>query len=170
MSCTLGLHTGLLTFRYRLSTANDWADVQEQRFFSLTKPNFLFQWLEFQNRGQVELLTGIGRQSCNSPIPDDRVEKDTQTIQMIRFYPGEATDVGLTARYKTDHIRLESAQAVSCRIEGFSSPVFAADTGDGVRVRCTSDASDAPIASGVVARLTSSRGVGPLLQLDVELS
>ena len=37
-------------------------------------------------------------------------------------------------------------------------------------MRCTSDASDAPIALEIAARLTSSRDVDPLLQLDVEPS
>ena len=73
LSRALDLRTGLLTFRYRLSIADDWVDVQEQRFFSLAKPSFLFQRLEFQGRGQVELLAGIDHQSCNSPIPDDQV-------------------------------------------------------------------------------------------------
>ena len=58
LSRALDLRTGLLTFRYRLSIADDWVDVQEQRFFSLAKPSFLFQRLEFQGRGQVELLAG----------------------------------------------------------------------------------------------------------------
>ena len=168
LSRALDLRTGLLTFRYRLSIADDWVDVQEQRFFSLAKPSFLFQRLEFQGRGQVELLAGIDHQSCNSPIPDDQVKENTQIIQMTRFCSGEATDAGFTARYKTNHTRLELAQTVSCRTEGFSSPAFVADTGDGVGVRCTSDASDAPIALEIAARLTSSRDVDPLLQLDVE--
>lgn len=101
-------------------------------------------------------------------IPDDQVKENTQIIQMTRFCSGEATDAGFTARYKTNHTRLELAQTVSCRTEGFSSPAFVADTGDGVGVRCTSDASDAPIALEIAARLTSSRDVDPLLQLDVE--
>ena len=168
LSRALDLRTGLLTFRYRLSIADDWVDVQEQRFFSLAKPSFLFQRLEFQGRGQVELLAGIDHQSCNSPIPDDQVKENTQIIQMTRFCSGEATDAGFTARYKTNHTRLELAQTVSCRTEGFSSPAFVADTGDGVGVRCTSDASDALIALEIAARLTSSRDVDPLLQLDVE--
>ena len=96
------------------------------------------------------------------------MKENTQIIQMTRFCSGEATDAGFTARYKTNHTRLELAQTVSCRTEGFSSPAFVADTGDGVGVRCTSDASDAPIALEIAARLTSSRDVDPLLQLDVE--
>ena len=92
LSRALDLRTGLLTFRYRLSIADDWVDVQEQRFFSLAKPSFLFQRLEFQGRGQVELLAGIDHQSCNSPIPDDQVKENTQIIQMTRFCSGEATD------------------------------------------------------------------------------
>ena len=126
LSRALDLRTGLLTFRYRLSIADDWVDVQEQRFFSLAKPSFLFQRLEFQGRGQVELLAGIDHQSCNSPIPDDQVKENTQIIQMTRFCSGEATDAGFTARYKTNHTRLELAQTVSCRTEGFSSPAFVA--------------------------------------------
>ena len=97
-----------------------------------------------------------------------KYKENTQIIQMTRFCSGEATDAGFTARYKTNHTRLELAQTVSCRTEGFSSPAFVADTGDGVGVRCTSDASDAPIALEIAARLTSSRDVDPLLQLDVE--
>ena len=167
LSRALDLRTGLLTFRYRLSIADDWVDVQEQRFFSLAKPSFLFQRLEFQGRGQVELLAGIDHQSCNSPIPDDQVKENTQIIQMTRFCSGEATDAG-------------SPPAIRQIIQGWnwlrrfpaaqrlSSPAFVADTGDGVGVRCTSDASDAPIALEIAARLTSSRDVDPLLQLDVE--
>ena len=39
LSRELDLRTGLLTFRYRLSIADDWVDVREQRFFSLAKPS-----------------------------------------------------------------------------------------------------------------------------------
>ena len=61
-----------------------------------------------------------------------------------------------------------TAQTISCRTEGFSTPAFVPDTGDGVGVRCAGDASHAPIALELAVRLTSSRDVDPLLRLDVE--
>ena len=164
----LDLRTGLLTFRYRLSIADDWVDVQEQRFFSLARPSLLFQRLEFRGCGPVELLAGIDHQSCNSPIPDDQVKENTQIIQMTRFCSGKETDAGFTARYETKHTKLALVQTISCHTEGFSTPAFVPDTGDGVGVRCTGDASHGPIALELAIRLTSSRDVDPLLQLDVE--
>ena len=143
--------------------------MQEQRFFSLAKPSFLFQRLEFQGRGQVELLAGMDHQSCNSPIPDDQVKENSQIIQMTRFCSGEATDTGFSVRYETKHTKLKLTQTLSCRAEGFSAPAFVADTGDGVGVRCTSDASDAPIALEIAARLTSSRDVVQMAASQVEL-
>lgn len=168
LSRELDLRTGRLTFRYQLRVENDWVDVQEQRFFSLSKPSILFQRLAFQGCERVELLAGIDHQSCNSPIPDDQVKENTQIIQMTRFCSGEETNAGLTARYETKHTKLELFQTISCRTEGFSTPVFVPDTGDGVGVRCMGDASHAPIALEIAARLTSSRDVDPLLKLDVE--
>ena len=79
LSRELDLRTGLLTFRYRLSIADDWVDVREQRFFSLARPSLLFQRLEFRGFGPVELLAGIDHQSCNSPIPDDQVKENTKS-------------------------------------------------------------------------------------------
>ena len=170
LSRELDLRTGLLTFRYRLSIADDWVDVQEQRFFSLARPSLLFQRLEFRGCGPVELLAGIDHQSCNSPIPDDQVKENTQIIQMTRFCSSEEADAGFTARYETKHTKLALVQTISCRTEGFFTPAFVLDTGDGVGVRCTGDASHAPIALEIAARLTSSRDVDPLLRLDVEPS
>ena len=138
-------------------------------FFLLGQPSFCSSGLNSRPR-QVELLAGIDHQSCNSPIPDDQVKENTQIIQMTRFCSGEATDTGFSVRYETKHTKLKLTQTLSCRAEGFSAPAFVADTGDGVGVRCTSDASDAPIALEIAARLTSSRDVDPLLQLDVEPS
>ena len=168
LSRELDLRTGLLTFRYRLSIADDWVDVREQRFFSLARPSLLFQRLEFRGCGPVELLAGIDHQSCNSPIPDDQVKENTQIIQMTRFCSGKETDAGFTARYETKHTKLALVQTISCRTEGFSTPAFVPDTGDGVGVRCAGDVSHAPIALELAVRLTSSRDVDPLLQLDVE--
>ena len=168
LSRELDLRTGLLTFRYRLSIADDWVDVREQRFFSLARPSLLFQRLEFRGCGPVELLAGIDHQSCNSPIPDDQVKENTQIIQMTRFCSGEENDAGFTARYETKHTKLALVQTISCRTEGFSTPAFVPDTGDGVGVRCAGDASHGPIALELAIRLTSSRDVDPLLQLDVE--
>ena len=164
----LDLRTGLLTFRYRLSIADDWVDVREQHFFSLARPSLLFQRLEFRGCGPVELLAGIDHQSCNSPIPDDQVKENTQIIQMTRFCSGEEADAGFTARYETKHTKLALVQTISCHTEGFSTPAFVPDTGDGVGVRCAGDASHPPIALELAVRLTSSRDVDPLLQLDVE--
>ena len=164
----LDLRTGLLTFRYRLSIADDWVDVQEQRFFSLARPSLLFQRLEFRGCGPVELLAGIDHQSCNSPIPDDQVKENTQIIQMTRFCSGSEINDGFTARYETKHTKLALVQTISCHTEGFSTPAFVPDTGDGVGVRCAGDASHGPIALELAIRLTSSRDVDPLLQLDVE--
>ena len=168
LSRELDLRTGLLTFRYRLSIADDWVDVREQRFFSLARPSLLFQRLEFRGCGPVELLAGIDHQSCNSPIPDDQVKENTQIIQMTCICSGEETDAGFTARYETKHTKLALVQTISCRTEGFSTPAFVPDTGDGVGVRCAGDASHGPIALELAIRLTSSRDVDPLLQLDVE--
>ena len=168
VSRELDLRTGLLTFRYRLSIADDWVDVREQHFFSLARPSLLFQRLEFRGCGPVELLAGIDHQSCNSPIPDDQVKENTQIIQMTRFCSGEEADAGFTARYETKHTKLALVQTISCHTEGFSTPAFVPDTGDGVGVRCAGDASHGPIALELAVRLTSSRDVDPLLQLDVE--
>lgn len=168
VSRELDLRTGLLTFRYRLSIADDWVDVREQRFFSLARASLLFQRLEFRGCGPVELLAGIDHQSCNSPIPDDQVKENTQVIQMTRFCSGAEINDGFTARYETKHTKLALVQTISCHTEGFSTPAFVPDTGDGVGVRCTGDASHGPIALELAIRLTSSRDVDPLLQLDVE--
>ena len=170
VSRELDLRTGLLTFRYRLSIADYWVDVQEKRFFSLARPSLLFQRLEFRGCGPVELLAGIDHQSCNSPIPDDQVKENTQIIQMTRFCSGKKTNAGFIARYETKHTRLGLAQTSSFRTEGFSTPAFVPDTSDGVGVRCAGDASRTPIALEIATRLTSSRDVDPLLQLDVEPS
>ena len=152
LSRALDLRTGLLTFRYRLSIADDWVDVQEQRFFSLAKPSFLFQRLEFQGRGQVELLAGIDHQSCNSPIPDDQVKENTQIIHAIEAHHGDvepktplafiiqAADAISAARpgARRENVesyvkRLENLEEISSSFEGVEQ-AFAVQAGREVRI------------------------------------
>lgn len=164
----LDLRTGLLTFSYRLETMDAWVEAQEQRFFSLARPSLLFQRLEFRGNGQLEVLAGIDHQSCNSPIPDDQVKENTQVIQMTRFCSGLETASGLTARYESRYTGLTLDQALSFRAEGLSPPAFVPDTGDGIGVRSSGTASDTPAVLESVCRLTTSRDVDSLLQLEVE--
>ena len=167
LSRELDLRTGMLTSRYQLKTRDALVEVQEQRFFSLVRPSLLLQRLEFRGHGQIELLTGIDCQSCNSPIPDDQVKENTQVIQMTSLCSSERSDAGFVAHFATKHTKLALTQALSYRAEGLSAPTFVPDTGDGIGMRCSGTASTAPLVLEIASRLMTSRDIDPLLQVDI---
>lgn len=102
----LNLECGLLSFEYAVEGPNGRVDVREQRFFSLANPDLLFQRVELSNAAGFTLRAGIDCSSRNSPIPDDQVKENTETICMTRLVSASGGAGGISAAFETRHTGL----------------------------------------------------------------
>ena len=102
----LDLGCGLLSFEYAIEGPNGRVDVRERRFFSLAHPNLLFQRVELSDAAGLTLRAGIDCSSRNSPIPDDQVKENTETICMTRLVSASGGAGGISAAFETRHTGL----------------------------------------------------------------
>lgn len=102
----LDLECGLLSFEYAVEGPNGRVDVREQRFFSLANPDLLFQRVELSNAAGLTLRAGIDCSSRNSPIPDDQVKENTETICMTRLVSASGGAGGISSAFETRHTGL----------------------------------------------------------------
>lgn len=102
----LNLECGLLSFEYAVEGPNGRVDVRERRFFSLANPDLLFQRVELSDAAGLTLRAGIDCSSRNSPIPDDQVKENTETICMTRLVSASGGAGGISAAFETRHTGL----------------------------------------------------------------
>lgn len=81
---TLDLHSGVLTVDFTLRGAGKDIRVGYQRFLPLEHPALLAQRIAMESGAatQVTLQLGVMTASCNSPIPDDQVKTNTETVAL----------------------------------------------------------------------------------------
>lgn len=163
----LDLSSGLLLFTYALKAGSNTVNIREQRFFSLSQPNMLFQRIEVRGSGSVEIVFGVDHESCNSPIPDDQVKSNSEVIQMTRYCSGSSGSNSITANYETHHTKLRLSQNLSFHCSGLQPSNTLLETGSYISTSCFGIASGKPLILDIAADIRTSRDNDPLLQMEL---
>lgn len=125
----LNLECGLLSFEYAVEGPNGSVDVREQRFFSLANPDLLFQRIELSDAAGLTLRAGIDCTSRNSPIPDDQVKENTETICMTRLVSASGGAGGISAAFETRHTGLGLDMEFKFRTGGLDFAAYEPEDG-----------------------------------------
>lgn len=162
----LDLRSGLLSFHYILSFGKQTAEVHEQRFFSLARPGLLFQRFEIHgDRERISLSAGVDHSCRNSPIPDDQVQENSETIQMTRLRSFQWDHGVFSAAYATRFTGLHLEQALSFRSIGFCEPELLSAPATEAGLCFKGCPGSGLLVLEEAAWLTTSRDRDPLLSL-----
>ena len=97
----LDMKAATLTMRYTLRSGAKLLDVEYQRYLPKEHPALIMQRLVFTPNADMELSvsSGILRDSCNSPIPDDQTKANTETIQLSQLVSSSASEKGICCSF-----------------------------------------------------------------------
>ncbi len=160
----LDLSSGLLSLRYAAQGPGGSAEVYERRFFSMARPGWLFQRVELTEGAGLCLRAGIDCAARNSPIPDDQVKENSETLRMTRLISHSGGPEGLTAAFSTLYTGLGLDMELRVRSEGLEFAAYEPSE-EGLYLRFMGRGGPAAIEIG--ARIRTSRDIDPLAGLDI---
>lgn len=160
----LDLERGLLGFEYAVEGPNGRVEVHERRFFSLARPDLLFQRVELSDAADLTLRAGIDCSSRNSPIPDDQVKENTETICMTRLISASGGAGGISAAFQTRHTGLGLEMELRFRTGGLD---FAAYEPEEERLCACFTGRPGPAYIETAARIRPGRCLDPLAAAEI---
>lgn len=160
----LDLSSGLLSLRYAAQGPGGSTEVYERRFFSMARPGWLFQRVELTEGAGLCLRAGIDCAARNSPIPDDQVKENSETLRMTRLISHSGGPEGLTAAFSTLYTGLGLDMELRVRSEGLEFAAYEPSE-EGLYLRFMGRGGPAAIEIG--ARIRTSRDIDPLAGLDI---
>ena len=160
----LDLSSGLLSLSYAAQGPGGCAMVRERRFFSTARPGWLFQRIELSEAAGLSLRAGVDCSPRNSPIPDDQVKENSETLRMTRLVSHSGGPDGLTAAFSTLYTGLALDMELRVRAEGLGFAAYEPSE-EGLYLRF--EGLGGPAAIEIAARIRTSRDADPLAGLDI---
>lgn len=114
----LDLERSILTFEF---TLNDTIQIKAERFFSSDDVRFIIQRFTIKAPSNVSITidTGINEESCNSPVPDDQVKENTETINLSKRISLTHHNDSLIAKYLITGTHLEITEQLTIHTNDF---------------------------------------------------
>ena len=113
----LNMKEATLTTRYTLAAGEKRLEVESTRFLPKEHPALVLQRLTLLPGAGMELSIsgGILTDSCNSPIPDDQLKSNTETIQLSRLVRASASEAEICCGFDILGTGLSVTQQVRFR-------------------------------------------------------